>query len=156
MLRELSVRHRSLPLHAPFRIARGVKHAADVAHVELRQGDIVGRGESVPYARYGESVPSVLDEIEALRAAVCAGLGRDELQLRLPPGAEATVQVAPERGFDVGAGPGKPVERTVRGGTVGLILDARGRPLRLPEPPAERRATVTRWVKALSLYDAAS
>ena len=87
MLRELSVRHRSLPLHAPFRIARGVKHAADVAHVELRQGDIVGRGESVPYARYGESVPSVLDEIEALRAAVCAGLGRDELQLRLPPGA---------------------------------------------------------------------
>lgn len=87
MLRELSVRHRSLPLNAPFRIARGVKHAADVAHVELHQGDLVGRGESVPYARYGESMASVLDEIESLRDAVCAGLGRDELQARLPPGA---------------------------------------------------------------------
>lgn len=87
MLRELTVRHCSLPLNAPFRIARGVKHAADVAHVELRQGDIVGRGESVPYARYGESVASVLDQIESLRAGVCAGLNRDELQSRLPPGA---------------------------------------------------------------------
>ncbi|MFO0893328.1 MAG: glutamate mutase L [Phycisphaerales bacterium] len=91
----------------------------------------------------------------AISESVAMNVG-DLRLLRLPPGAEATVQVAPERGFDVGAGPGKPVERTVRGGTVGLILDARGRPLRLPEPPAERRATVTRWVKALSLYDAAS
>ena len=91
----------------------------------------------------------------AISESVAMNVG-DLRLLRLPPGTEATVQVAPERGFDVGAGPGKPVERTVRGGTVGLILDARGRPLRLPEPPAERRATVTRWVKALSLYDAAS
>ena len=87
MLRELTIRHCSLPLHSPFRISRGVKHAADVVTVELRQGNCVGRGESVPYARYGESVASVLDEMEALRNELCAGMGRDELQARLHPGA---------------------------------------------------------------------
>ena len=35
----------------------------------------------------------------------------------------------PARGFDVGAGPGKRLECTLRGGTVGIILDGRGRPL---------------------------
>lgn len=87
MLRELNIRPRSLPLHSPFRISRGVKHAADVVAVELGQGDCVGRGESVPYARYGESVASVLDQMQALRSELCAGMGRDELQARLAPGA---------------------------------------------------------------------
>ncbi|HEX7324036.1 MAG TPA: N-acetyl-D-Glu racemase DgcA [Rhodanobacteraceae bacterium] len=87
MLRQLTVRHDSFPLKAPFRISRGVKFAADVVTVELHQGDCTGRGESVPYARYDESVASVLDAIEALRDDLCAGMGRDELQARLPPGA---------------------------------------------------------------------
>lgn len=87
MLRELKIRHCSLPLNSPFRISRGVKHTADVVTVELGQSDCVGLGESVPYARYGESVGSVLDEIEALRDDVSAGMGRDELQTRLPAGA---------------------------------------------------------------------
>jgi L-alanine-DL-glutamate epimerase-like enolase superfamily enzyme len=87
MLRELNVRQRRLPLKAPFRIARGVKHVADVATVELRQGDAAGRGESVPYARYGESMASVLEEMESLRKDLDAGMGRDELQARLHPGA---------------------------------------------------------------------
>lgn len=87
MLRELNIRHLSLPLNAPFRISRGVKHAAEVVTVELRQGDRIGRGESVPYPRYRESVASVLDEMESLREDLCAGMGRDELQARLTPGA---------------------------------------------------------------------
>lgn len=87
MLRELSVRHRGFPLRAPFRIARGVKDVAEVVTVELRQGDITGRGECVPYARYRESVESVMDTIERSRAELAAGMGRDELQARLPPGA---------------------------------------------------------------------
>jgi len=87
MLRELTISERSFPLVAPFRIARGVKYAADVVTVELHQAGRTGRGESVPYARYGESMASVLDEIESLRVELAAGMGRDELQLRLPPGA---------------------------------------------------------------------
>jgi L-Ala-D/L-Glu epimerase len=87
VLRALNVRHHTLPLGAPFRISRGVKLAADVVTVELDQAGCVGRGESVPYARYGESVASVIDEIETLRDPLCAGMGRDELQARLPAGA---------------------------------------------------------------------
>lgn len=87
MLRTLNVRHRTLPLRSPFRISRGVKLAADVVTVELDQAGCVGRGESVPYARYGESVSSVIDQIEGLQDLLCAGMGRDELQARLPAGA---------------------------------------------------------------------
>lgn len=72
--------------------------------------------------------------------------------LRLGAGQSARAEITPERGFDVGTGPGKPVTREVRGGTVGIVLDARGRPLSLPEDAAERRSTITRWVKALELY----
>jgi len=91
MLRELNVRERSFPLRSPFRISRGVKIAADVVTVELEQDGCVGRGESVPYARYGESVVAVVDEIGSLRDDVCAGMGRDELQARLGPGAARNV-----------------------------------------------------------------
>lgn len=87
MLRSLNIRHRTLPLRSPFRISRGVKLAADVVEVELAQSGCVGRGESVPYARYGESVTSVMDAIETLREVLCSGMGRDELQARLPAGA---------------------------------------------------------------------
>jgi L-alanine-DL-glutamate epimerase-like enolase superfamily enzyme len=73
MLRELSIKHRSFPLRAPFRISRGVKHAAEVVTVDLHQAGRTGRGESVPYARYGESVASVIDAMEALRAELAAG-----------------------------------------------------------------------------------
>ena len=87
MLRELSITQRSFPLVAPFRISRGVKYTAEVVTAELRQGGWIGRGEAVPYGRYGETMASVLDEMEALRGDLVAGMGRDELQVRLPPGA---------------------------------------------------------------------
>ena len=64
----------------------------------------------------------------------------------------AKVTIEPERGFDCGAGAGKRIEREVRGGTVGLILDARGRPLKLPEDRQAARAQMSSWVKALNLY----
>ncbi len=67
-------------------------------------------------------------------------------------GETARVSVEPARGFDLGAGPGTPIEREVRGGTVGLILDARGRPLKLPEDRDLGRQLMTKWVEALRLY----
>ena len=53
----------------------------------LLNGDAVGRGEAVPYARYGESVESVLQEIESVRAGLEGGADRSALQNLLPPGA---------------------------------------------------------------------
>ncbi|MBX3373437.1 MAG: glutamate mutase L [Phycisphaeraceae bacterium] len=72
--------------------------------------------------------------------------------LPLGPGESATVTVEPARGFDLGNGPGKRVARSVRGGTVGLLLDGRGRPLVLPESRNECRAAMARWLSAVSMY----
>lgn len=73
--------------------------------------------------------------------------------LPLDDGDSASVVIEPTRGFDAGGGSGKRVEREARGGTVGLILDARGRPLALPEERAACRETMARWVRTLALYD---
>ena len=72
--------------------------------------------------------------------------------LPLGPDEKVNVIIDPERGFDFGAGPGKRVEKTARGGTVGLILDARGRPLRLPEERAACQAMMSKWVQAMEMY----
>ena len=75
--------------------------------------------------------------------------------LRLVPlgeGETAAVTIDPERGFDCGEGPGKRVEREARGGTVGVILDARGRPLVVPAARDIGRKVVEQWVAALDLY----
>ena len=87
MIRSLSVASETWPLREPFRISRGVKEAAEVVVVEVRDGDFVGMGEAVPYARYGESVDGVLAQAAALGAAVSAGLERGPLQQLLGAGA---------------------------------------------------------------------
>ena len=66
--------------------------------------------------------------------------------------ARAEAIIRPEKGFDLGAGPGKPITRQVRGGTVGIVLDARGRPLALPEDRNICREAMGRWVNSLGLY----
>ena len=73
-------------------------------------------------------------------------------RLPLSPGATSEARLTPRRGFNLGAGPGQPVEKRLHGGTVGLILDARGRPLELPEERTECRRSVTEWVNRLELY----
>ena len=64
------------------------KTAADVVTVTISEGDAIGRGEAVPYPRYGESVESTLAAIERVRAADRAGRGpRARCWTRLPAGA---------------------------------------------------------------------
>lgn len=87
MLRSCSVTRRRWPLKAPFRISRGVKTAAETVMVELRRGDAVGRGESVPYPRYGESVDGVVAQLETVAGAFEAGEPDDSLRAMLEPGA---------------------------------------------------------------------
>ena len=64
------------------------------------------------------------------------------------PAAEqgATVVLAPARGFDVGSGPGKSVRMPYPAGSVGLIVDARGRPLALHDNPEVQRERVGNWL----------
>jgi L-alanine-DL-glutamate epimerase-like enolase superfamily enzyme len=87
MRRQLQAQHDRFPLSRPFRIARGVKTAADVITVTLRDGEAVGRGEGVPYPRYGESVESALAAVERARGLIEEGGSREELLAALEPGA---------------------------------------------------------------------
>ena len=87
MYRTFTAQHDRFLLNRPFRISRGVKTAADVVTVTLAPDGATGRGEGVPYARYDESVESALEAIEAVRPAIEAGAGRDELLTLLPAGA---------------------------------------------------------------------
>lgn len=84
---ELSVAHERWPLRQAFTIARGSRTVADVVAVALTVNGVTGRGECLPYARYGESVESVMAQIEQMRAALANGMTRDALQLALPAGA---------------------------------------------------------------------
>ncbi|MDB5458198.1 MAG: Mandelate racemase/muconate lactonizing protein [Caulobacter sp.] len=77
----------SHPLKAPFRISRGVKTAAEVVTVTLAEAGAIGRGESVPYGRYGETVDSVLAQLAPLAGAFADGATEAELVAGLPAGA---------------------------------------------------------------------
>ena len=87
MFRPLVARHDTFPLGTPFRISRGVKTVADVVTVEIASNGIVGRGEGVPYPRYGESIDGALADISAVRGAIEDGATRMELQQLMPAGA---------------------------------------------------------------------
>jgi L-alanine-DL-glutamate epimerase-like enolase superfamily enzyme len=83
----LAARVERWPIAGAFTIARGSKTEAEIIVVELTDGRVRGRGEAVPYARYGETIAASLDEIEAARAAIEAGLSREALQNAMRPGA---------------------------------------------------------------------
>ena len=65
---------------------------------------------------------------------------------------EAKAVITPHKGFDVGEGPGHKVEGTLMGGVAGIMLDARGRPLYLPEEESARKELLLKWFHALDLY----
>jgi L-Ala-D/L-Glu epimerase len=84
---ELSVRIERWPIAGAFAISRGSKTEAVVVVAELSDGTHRGRGESVPYARYGETPDGIVATIETLRPALRQGLDRAALQHALGPGA---------------------------------------------------------------------
>src|SRR3954469_22545727 len=83
----LSVRTERWPIAGSFTISRGAKTEAQVVVAELTDGPHRGRGECVPYARYGETVEGVVGAITAMTAELVRGLDRDGLQRAMAPGA---------------------------------------------------------------------
>jgi L-alanine-DL-glutamate epimerase-like enolase superfamily enzyme len=86
-MRTLVARAERWPIAGAFVIARGSKTEAAVVVVEIADGPHTGRGEGTPYTRYGETVDSVLAEIEAARGFIEAGRERGKLQAKMRPGA---------------------------------------------------------------------
>ncbi|MFN8176509.1 MAG: glutamate mutase L [bacterium] len=78
-----------------------------------------------------------------------------EIQLvPLGLGEKAHAKLVPAKGCDVGDGPGRPCERELHGGVVGLVLDGRGRPLGIDAHDAHRVERLSRWAAALGAYPA--
>ncbi len=69
--------------------------------------------------------------------------------ISLAPGQRASVMIEPLRGMNAGFGPGRSHRITVNGSLLGLVIDARGRPLSLPEDPVRRRELMKKWLWAL-------
>ena len=87
MVRSLSATEERFPLAAAFTISRGSKTEAAVITCTISQDGHSGRGECVPYTRYGETVESVREDIEAMRGKIAGGLSRQELLVAMKPGA---------------------------------------------------------------------
>jgi L-alanine-DL-glutamate epimerase-like enolase superfamily enzyme len=86
-MRRLRVQSERWPIRSAFVTARGAKTEALLVTVEIEAEGAIGRGECVPYPRYGESVESILAQIENVRPLIEFGLDRQWLQKALPAGA---------------------------------------------------------------------
>jgi L-alanine-DL-glutamate epimerase-like enolase superfamily enzyme len=84
---ELSVRIERWPIAGAFAISRGSKTEAVVVVAELSDGTHRGRGESVPYARYGETPDGIVAAIEGFRPALRQGVDCAALQGAMTAGA---------------------------------------------------------------------
>jgi hypothetical protein len=69
--------------------------------------------------------------------------------LSLPLGVTATLRLQPLHRFDVGMGPGRGGRLQVVGGALGIVIDARGRPLELIPDPNRRREMMKKWLWTL-------
>lgn len=79
----ITVTPEAFRLAQAFTISRGSRTEARVLTATVTRDGVTGRGECVPYARYGESLASVTAQIESLPE----GITRAALQQALPPGA---------------------------------------------------------------------
>ncbi len=87
MQRDLFAETEQFPIAGGFTISRGTKTVAEVVTCTITQDGRTGRGECVPYARYGESIGSVLGQIEAAKPLIANGITRHALLNEMPAGA---------------------------------------------------------------------
>ena len=125
------------------------------ANEVFRRDCLIQLGSAVSAAGHAKS-----DGVPCLRLDLSTSDGRSIQEtvnygeMRLIPldlGQTAQGAISPTKRFDVGHGPGRTVEATLRGGVVGLIIDCRGLPRRLPDNDDARRAKLNEWTEALGL-----
>jgi L-Ala-D/L-Glu epimerase len=84
---KLDARIERWPIAGSFTISRGAKTEAVTVVAEVGRGDHTGRGECVPYPRYGETPEETLAALNSMRQPIARGLHRQALQAAMPPGA---------------------------------------------------------------------
>jgi L-alanine-DL-glutamate epimerase-like enolase superfamily enzyme len=87
MMRRLEVAVERWPIAGSFSISRGTKTEAVVVVATVTEGARAGRGECVPYARYGETVDGVVEAIRAMEDVVANGIAPEALSDHLAAGA---------------------------------------------------------------------
>ncbi|MEI9402991.1 N-acetyl-D-Glu racemase DgcA [Mesorhizobium argentiipisi] len=87
MARVISVEIERFPIAGTFTISRGSKTEAEVITVTITDRGRSGRGECVPYKRYGETMEGVRAAIEGMRDPIIAGIDRTALLAAMPAGA---------------------------------------------------------------------
>src|SRR5882724_10682423 len=80
----LAVRVERWPIAGSFTISRGAKTEAVTVVAELSHGGHTGRGECVPYPRYGETLEATLAALQAMQEPLSRGLDRTALQAATP------------------------------------------------------------------------
>jgi hypothetical protein len=114
----------------------------------IESGAFIGLGTVVSVlasANYGDQVVRAkLTYADGTEARAEVKFGGLEI-LPLPSGQTARLSLQPLRRADAGLGPGKSGVVPVTGGALGIVIDARGRPLQLPSDPVRRRELLKRW-----------
>ena len=81
---QLSVRIERWPITGAFTISRGAKTEAVTVVAQVSRGGHIGRGECVPYPRYGETPEATLAALKEMREPLRRGLEREALQAAMP------------------------------------------------------------------------
>jgi len=95
------------------------------------------------------SIEAVMPDGSAIQKEIEFG---QMVVIPLPDGRKAKLDLRPRSGFDVGSGNGKRMRVEATGGVVGIIIDARGRPLQLPQDADQRVRKLREWSSALNVY----
>jgi len=118
----------------------------------IESGAFIGLGTVVSViasANYGDQIlRAKLTYNDGTEARAEVKFGGLEL-LPLPAGQNARLTLQPLHRADAGLGPGKGGVVPVTGGALGVVIDARGRPLPLPSDPVRRREIMKRWSYAV-------
>ncbi|HUY77858.1 MAG TPA: glutamate mutase L [Ktedonobacterales bacterium] len=136
----------------------GAGMIAAAAAMQVAESDAV----PLPLGPVISTAGDIAEGQPAVRVALAFEDGRQHVEdvaqgtlARLPLGLgeRALLSLYPAPDVDVGLGPGQQARASepIEGGALGLIVDTRGRPLRLPQSSAERIARLTEWSQALGI-----
>jgi hypothetical protein len=136
-------------------IASAINPSAAVQVLEsgsfLNVGTVISLTGEGKIGQYAAKVKIEMPEGEKIEEKINCGALRV-----FPLETSAKVTIQPSGDFDAGFGAGKSKTLNVKGGAVGLIIDARGRPIQFPRRPAERYKLVNEWCQTLGNYSADS
>lgn len=125
------------------------EHFFEAAKQVFEYDCIVKCGHCVaPVGTGKEGDPCVTIKGDGINESVTVG------QIKVIPcnrGEFKEVTIEPARSFNVGAGKGKPITATLEGGTVGIIIDGRGRPFGIELDTPNRIQKLRNWLAAFGL-----